>query len=86
MPKVFYWNGYVFFFYSNEGSPLERIHIHARKGGQVAKFFIEPELILESSWGMSSKELNELERQIEKNKELIRSKWDEYFNKRSNGK
>ena len=65
--------------------PLEKRHIHIRKGVNVAKYFIEPEICLASSWGMSSRELNELEKQVEKNKELIRRKWDEYFNKRSSG-
>ena len=82
MPKVFEWNGYKFFFYSNEGIPLERCHIHVRKDRCIAKFYIEPEVYLESSWGMNSNELNNLEKQIELNKDLIRRKWDEYFNKR----
>ena len=85
MPSIFKWNGYNFYFYSNEGLPLEKRHIHIRKGVNVAKYFIEPEICLASSWGMSSRELNELEKQVEKNKELIRRKWDEYFNKRSSG-
>ncbi|MCP4109321.1 MAG: DUF4160 domain-containing protein [Desulfobacteraceae bacterium] len=32
--------GYRFFFYSNEGNPLEPLHIHVRKGEAVAKFWI----------------------------------------------
>ena len=31
MPKIFEWKGYKFFFYANEGEPLERCHIHVMK-------------------------------------------------------
>ena len=33
MPKVFEINGFKFFFFSNEGNPLEPCHIHVRKSG-----------------------------------------------------
>jgi hypothetical protein len=32
MPTIFLWNGYRFYFYSNEGRPREGRHIHIRKG------------------------------------------------------
>ncbi|HRX49634.1 MAG TPA: DUF4160 domain-containing protein [Spirochaetota bacterium] len=81
MPKVFEWNGYKFFFFSNEGNPVEPCHIHVRKGGNIAKFWIGDIVILDSSWGMSSKELSSLESRIEEQRELIMEKWDEFFNK-----
>jgi hypothetical protein len=40
MPEVFRDRGFRFFFYSNEGSPLEPIHIHAEKNGNEAKFWL----------------------------------------------
>ncbi|WP_284734689.1 DUF4160 domain-containing protein [Sphingosinicella terrae] len=33
MPTVFRRQGFRFFFYSNEGSPLEPIHVHVEKAG-----------------------------------------------------
>jgi len=81
MPKVFEWNGYKFFFFSNEGNPVEPCHIHVRKGGNIAKLWIGDIVILDSSWGMSSKELSSLESRIEEQRELIMEKWDEFFNK-----
>ena len=36
MPEVFRTEGYVFFFYSNEGR--EPMHVHVRRGGGFAKF------------------------------------------------
>jgi hypothetical protein len=57
MPKLFEWQGYKFFFFSNEGNPLEPCHIHVRKDGNLAKFWVVPVVYLASSWGMNPKEL-----------------------------
>lgn len=40
MPKVLEINGYKYFFFSNEGNPQEPCHIHVRKAGNLAKFWI----------------------------------------------
>ena len=80
MPKIFEWGGYRFFFFSNEGDPLEPCHIHIRKGSNVAKFWIVPDVALASSWGMTAKELNRLEAKVHEIKPLIEECWNEYFN------
>lgn len=79
MPKIFEWNGYKFFFFSNEGNPQEPCHVHARKAECLAKFWVEPEVGLASSWGMSAVELNQLEKVVEEHADLIRRKWNEHF-------
>ena len=79
MPKVFEWNGYKFFFYSNEGNPREAGHIHVRKGEKIAKFWVEPEVVLESAYEMSSSELKSLQKVIDEKQELIRRSWNEHF-------
>lgn len=79
MPIVFRYKGYRFFFYSNEGDPREALHIHARKGSAVAKFWLEPELGVAESYGMSAPELRELLGVAVKNKEHIRRYWNEHF-------
>jgi len=81
VPKIFEWNGYKFLFFSNEGDPLEPCHIHVRKGGNLAKFWVAPEVYLDSSWGLTTKELHTLEKVIEEHKDLIMEKWDEHFNR-----
>lgn len=81
MPKIFEWDGYKFFFFSNEGDPLEPCHIHVRKNENIAKYWIVPEVILDSSWGMSSKELNMLQKKLIENQKLIEEKWNEFFSK-----
>jgi len=80
MPKVFIWKGYRFHFFSNEGDPLEPIHIHVRKGPNIAKFWIEPVVSLANNYGFVSKELSGFKVEIEEKKELIKEKWHEHFN------
>ena len=79
MPKIFEWNGYKFFFFSNAGVPREPRHIHVRKGEKTAKFWLDPAVSLENSFDMVSSELRELEFVIEEHLEMMRRKWDEYF-------
>lgn len=80
MPKVFEFKGYKFFFYSNEGNPRERCHVHVRKAGNEAKFRLSPYVSIADSWGFFGKELNEIEKIVLEKKELIEEKWNEYFN------
>ena len=81
MPKIFEWKGYKFFFFSNEGEPPEPCHVHVRKGGSLAKYWVIPEIYLDSSWGMTTEELNLLEKVVEEHKDLIVEKWNEHFNR-----
>lgn len=79
MPKVFEWKGYKFFFYANEGDPLEPCHIHVRKGGCEAKFWLDPDVSLAASYGFSSQELRELRGVIQRQDAEIRRAWHEFF-------
>ena len=76
MPEIFRQEGYVFFFYANEGH--EPLHVHVRKAGGFAKFWIEP-LVLDFSQGMKTRELARAEELIDENVDLIRRKWNEVF-------
>jgi hypothetical protein len=80
MPTVFRYRGYRFFFYSNEGDPLEPLHIHVMKGEKVAKFWVEPTIAVAQNYGMNPSELTKLAKIINNRKELIRESWNEYFN------
>jgi hypothetical protein len=79
MPNLFDWRGYRFFFFSNEGNPLEPCHVHIRKGEATAKFWLVPEIRLAKAYAMSSQELKQLEDVVFQNSEKIREKWNEYF-------
>lgn len=54
MPEVFRELGFVFFFFANEGN--ETIHVHVRKAGGFAKYWIEP-VELDFSQGMKVNDL-----------------------------
>lgn len=77
MPEVFRKYGFVFFFYSNEGN--EPMHIHVRKAGGFAKFWIDP-VELDLSQGMKVVDLKQAEQLVNEHLELIKRKWDEVHN------
>ena len=79
MPTIYRYKGYRFFFFSNEGAPLEPPHIHVRKGECVAKYWLGPEVKLASSWGMNAVELNQLRRITQEKREEFERLWHEYF-------
>lgn len=76
MPTVFIQNGFRFFFYSNEHTP---IHIHVRNSNGEAVFEIQENVILRESVGLKTQELNTAECLAEEHKKLIVQKWHEYF-------
>lgn len=79
MPKVLEIDGYKFFFFSNEGNPLEPCHIHVRKGNGLAKFWLDPIISLAESIDFNAKELRFIEKAIVDNQEVIRRAWYEFF-------
>ena len=80
MPTVLNENGYRFFFFSNEGSPLEPCHIHVRKHGALAKFWIcDIQCSLAENIGFTAKELKEIESIVNKNILKIKGAWNGYF-------
>lgn len=79
MPVVLRFKGYIFFFYSNEGNPLEPAHIHIRNAESEAKFWLEPEIELARNDGFNSKELKEIFTIIERNQTQLTEAWYDYF-------
>ncbi|HEY6172564.1 MAG TPA: DUF4160 domain-containing protein [Candidatus Kapabacteria bacterium] len=59
MPKVFEINGFIFYFYSQEGN--EPPHIHVRKAGASAKYWLSPPEIVEN-YGFSPSQIRLLQR------------------------
>lgn len=78
-PTILRYKAYRLFFFSNEGSPLEPIHVHVRKEEALAKLWLEPSISLAENYGFNSKELKEIEEIIKKNEQEIKTKWHEYF-------
>ena len=79
MPVVFRYRGFRFFFYSNEGSPREPVHIHVRGADGEAKFWLHPQASLADSEGFDAATLRELLRVVATNADLIENSWHEHF-------
>jgi hypothetical protein len=79
MPTVFYEHGHRFFFYSNEGSPREPIHIHVEKGEAEAKFWLRPEVRVAYNDGYGARALREVAGIVEANRDRIEGAWNEFF-------
>ncbi len=80
MPKVFEYNRFKFFFFSNEGEPRERMHIHVRKAGSQAKIWIEPSVELAENHGFAGNDLRAILSAVHEHRNLIRSVWNGHFN------
>ena len=78
MPTALEQNGFRFYFYSNDHEPM---HMHVEHGDGEAVFDIADEVSLKKSEGMKVSELREAEAIANANKELLRRKWNEHFNK-----
>jgi hypothetical protein len=78
MPTLFRHDGFRFFFYSNEGSPREPVHVHVMKGGGEAKFWLDPVALSRSS-GFDAKTLRQIARIVEDNRARIEEAWNEHF-------
>jgi len=76
MPTVLPSKGFRFFFYTNEHLP---IHVHIERENKTAKFNLEPVLELVYSRRFKASEISEMRKLVEKNKELLINKWNEYF-------
>jgi hypothetical protein len=81
MPEILRYKGYKFFFFANEGNPLEPLHVHVRKGEATAKFWVDSTVSVAESYQLKSSELKELARVVEINRDLIARSWNEFFGK-----
>jgi hypothetical protein len=79
MPTVWTEDGFRFFFYSNEGSPREPVHIHVEKGSAEAKFWLRPEVKVAYNDGYDARALRRLMATVEANRERIERAWNEFF-------
>ncbi|HCM6306888.1 TPA: DUF4160 domain-containing protein [Salmonella enterica subsp. enterica serovar 6,14:y:1,7] len=79
MPVILRFKGYRFFFYSNEGNPLEPIHIHVRNADAEAKFWLFPDVSLARNDGFNARDLKELVNVVEQNSTMFVEAWNEYF-------
>lgn len=76
MPTVLRWNGYRFYFFSNEGQ--EPPHIHIDRAENTVKFWLDPVSVARNI-GFSSRDLAVLEAKVVEERENFVGAWNEYF-------
>lgn len=79
MPTVFRERGFRFFFYSNECSPREPVHIHVERGDAEAKFWLSPVVRMAYNDGYDPRTLRKVRGMIWNNRDRIQRFWDEFF-------
>lgn len=55
------------------------MHVHIQSGKGEAKFWLEPEIALAQSHGLSPKELGKLRTVVEDKRNEIKKKWRKHF-------
>jgi len=81
VPEVFRDNGLRYFFYSNEGNPLEPPHVHVERDDAEAKFWLDP-VDLAENWGLKPADLKRARDTIVDRRGEILEKWNEKFGPR----
>jgi hypothetical protein len=79
VPVILRYKGWRFFFFSNEGNPVEPAHVHIRKGEKTVKIWLAPTISVATSYDVSPREMQELVGVVVKNVDRIRRSWHEYF-------
>jgi hypothetical protein len=79
MPVLLRLEGYRFFFYSYEGEPREPPHVHVRKDGCEAKFWLTP--VVRQAWNkrFDARALKLLENTVIEYREEFEDKWNVFF-------
>jgi len=76
MPTVLRVGPYRFFFYSSDCN--EPIHVHVERDNSIAKIWIDP-IRLQNSSGFSRSEISKILSIIAENQRQILEGWNEYF-------
>lgn len=79
MPVVFRLDGKRFHFYSDEGNPLEPMHIHVAQAGMDAKFWLFPRVRLAYNHGYDARKIKQLQDVVEAHRDEIERAWNGYF-------
>ncbi len=75
MPTVFRYEGYRFFFFSDDHLPR---HIHIEKGDSYVRIELS-NLKVTDSYHISRKEIRKLQKLVELKRDILKGAWDEYF-------
>ena len=77
MPVVLRESGYRLEFYASDGD--EPPHIHVKKNGKHAKFWLDPVVVLEFSGRFRPHEVTEVRKLVERNRQWLLDSWNEFF-------
>ena len=75
-PTVFRYKNYRFLFFSREE---QRVHIHVLSPEGEAKFWMEPDIELAVSKGLSDHQVSEVGKIIKEKADEIRESWNRHF-------
>lgn len=75
-PTVLRFKNFRLFFFSREES---RMHVHVSCPDGEAKFWLEPVVALAQNYGLSVKQLKEVQNVIERQHREITKAWKKYF-------
>ena len=76
MPTVLRWNGYRFYFFSNEGQ--EPPHVHVDRAGCTANFWLD-DVRMARNIGYSNRQIGELSAKIRDERLSFLEAWRAYF-------
>jgi hypothetical protein len=79
MPVVLRFEGFKFFFYSDEGDPLKPVHIHVLKADAEAKFWLVPDVSLARNNGFDAKTLSKITEMVSRHRDQFERSWHDYF-------
>ncbi len=79
MPTVLRWNGYRFYFFSNEGH--EPPHVHIDKGGNTIKFWLNPVAIARNV-GFGARDIGIIAQKVQEEQDNFLEAWNGYFSSR----
>jgi Domain of unknown function (DUF4160) len=79
MPVVFRLDGKRYHFFSDEGNPLEPVHVHVAQAGLDAKFWLFPDVRLAYNRGYDARTIKRLQEIVEAHREEIERAWNEHF-------
>ena len=77
MPTVLFIDGFIFFFYSSEGS--EPPHIHVEKAGAKAKWWLVPEVRAAYVIGMKKRDFRRMTELVHEHQHTFIEAWEAHF-------
>ena len=79
MPTILREGPYQFYFVSADRD--EPPHIHVRRDAGFAKFWLSPDVVLQSSGNFRRAEVRRIQAIVEDNRVMFLERWDGYFNR-----